>query len=106
LNLLLLQLKKDVVRSARMCGRINPVLRRLNPGGTGFADQLQKYDHEARTILQSLFGCRSEADVRRAIRRVFGERFGSPNAFSLTRFSDAAREIWSFWNDHHPRARA
>jgi hypothetical protein len=92
-----LEFRRELIRSARMCGRIRRVLQRLNPGGTGFDDRLLHYDYEARMILQRLFRCRCEADACRAIRKVFGERFGSPSVFSFERFSDTAREIWGFW---------
>jgi hypothetical protein len=103
-NLFRLQLRKELVRSARMCARITAILRRLNPAGTGYGDTLLRYDYESRMILQRLFRCRSEADVLRAMQDVFKDRFGAKNVFSNGRFSAAAPRIWRVWQERNKAA--
>ena len=96
-----IQLRKELVRSMRVCARIRAILQRVNPAGTGYGESLLKYDYEARMIRQRLFTCREEADLLPAMQEVFKDRFGAKNVFSAGRFSDAAPRIWRVWQERN-----
>jgi hypothetical protein len=98
-NILRLQLRRGLLRSVRLYGRIRAVLRRYRPAGTGLSETAVAYDYEARMILQRLFWCHTEADVHLAVRAVLRERCDAKNVFSTARSAAAAEAIWKLWKE-------
>jgi hypothetical protein len=98
-NILRLQLRRSLLRSVRLYGRIRTALRRHRPAGTGLGETAVAYDYEARMILQRLFWCQTEADVHLAVRAVLRERGDAKNVFSAARSAAVAEAIWKLWQE-------
>lgn len=76
---------------------VSAVLFRHDPVGLNFEDNTDEYDFEARTILPRLSRCVSEEDALQAIYEEFQHSFGADIAGPVSRYRQAASDIWVLW---------
>jgi hypothetical protein len=76
---------------------VSAILFRHDPIGVDFATNIDEYDPETRAILPRLHSCKTVTDVQIVLHEEFVRWFAPHLAGPAARYSDAAEEVWVFW---------
>jgi hypothetical protein len=83
----------------QLYSKVQEILFRNDPIGINFEENKDEYDPEVSTILPRLKDANSEEDVINIVYEEFTNWFGADTAGDLTTYKEAAKEIWTAWNE-------